>query len=112
MDGAMGAVTGINTHPKLFRASWAFHGDKDTRVPYIKSKAFVDAYNATHTTQWKYTLYPGVGHNAWDKACSVTPGQDELLQWLKVQFAAYPKDEDVDIEAIKAKIIAAVKAVQ
>jgi len=90
---------------------WAFHGDADKTVPYSKSKSFVDAYNSTHDTEWGYTLYPGVGHNSWEKACSVTPGQDQLLEWLKQQFKEAPKPV-VDLETFKAKIIEAVKAVQ
>jgi predicted peptidase len=89
---------------------WAFHGENDTIVRYTQSKNFVDAYNNTHTSEFKYTLYPGVGHNAWDKAYSVTPGQDELLQWIIQKFNEAPKPV-VDLDTFKAKVIECVKAV-
>jgi predicted peptidase len=47
---------------------WAFHGDKDTTVPFAADKAFVDAYNASHKKQIKFSVYVGVAHNAWDFA--------------------------------------------
>lgn len=71
--------------------AWAFHGDKDTVVPFSRSKAFVDEYNKTHEIKFKYTLYPGVDHNAWDKAYA-TDG--ELLQWLIQKFEEAPKRTD------------------
>lgn len=70
---------------------WAFHGDKDTTVNFRKSKDFVDKYNETHQMEMKYTLYPGVAHNAWDKAYA-TDG--ELLQWIIGQFEAYQHTSD------------------
>jgi predicted peptidase len=72
---------------------WFFHGNKDTIVSYKSSETAVKAYNDTHTTKIKYTLYDGVAHNAWTKAYSVTPGQDELLQWFKAQFESHPKEQ-------------------
>jgi hypothetical protein len=50
---------------------WAFHGDKDTVVPYSKSLNMVNAINnctPKPSPLAKFTLYAGVGHNAWDKA--------------------------------------------
>lgn len=84
---------------------WAFHGDNDGTVSYKQSTSAVDAYNSTHTNIFKITIYPGVGHNSWDKAYSITPGQDELYQWLKDQFESYPKEsKPFDIEKFKIRL--------
>lgn len=81
------------TFPEV--TAWFLHGDIDTTVPYIKSKAFVDKYNQTHSTKILYTLYPNTGHNAWDKAYSVTPGSDQLLQWFKVKMGEASDKKEV-----------------
>lgn len=66
---------------------WAFHGDKDTVVPMSKSVNMVNAINAcvpAPNPLALLTIYPGVGHNAWDNAYRT----DNLLhtpnvyQWL------------------------------
>lgn len=56
---------------------WAFHGDQDPVVPPSESKKMVDAVNF-FGGQAKLTLYPGVGHNAWEPAYS----DPELYRWL------------------------------
>lgn len=56
---------------------WAFHGDQDPVVPPSESKKMVDAINF-FGGQAKLTLYPGVGHNAWEPAYS----DPELYHWL------------------------------
>lgn len=89
------------TYPQI--SGWAFHGDKDTTVKYQASKNFVDEYNKSHTPDFAYTLYPGIAHNAWDKAYSTKPGEDVLLQWFIQKFNEAPKStEPVDW---KAKLI-------
>jgi predicted peptidase len=98
-----GNATAMKAWPEV--NGWVFHGENDTTVKYQSSKGPVDVYNATHTKQIKYTLYPGVGHNAWDKAYSVTAGSDELLQQIIKWFNEAPKPNAVDAEAIKTKII-------
>lgn len=75
---------------------WQFHGDSDTTVNYRTSKAFIDKYNLTHTAKIRWTLYPGVGHNAWDKAYSIKAGEDELLQQIMVWFNEAPKEPNCD----------------
>lgn len=56
---------------------WAFHGDKDNAVPLKKSQDMIDAIKAAGGEP-KLTVYPGVGHNSWDKAY-----QDEKLwEWF------------------------------
>lgn len=50
---------------------WAFHGDSDTTVPLSRSVNMVNAINAcvpAPTPKALMTIYPGVAHNAWDRA--------------------------------------------
>jgi dienelactone hydrolase len=50
---------------------WAFHGDKDTVVPMSRTVNMVNAINACTPTPGplaKLTIYPGVGHSAWNNA--------------------------------------------
>jgi predicted peptidase len=56
---------------------WDFHGDADTAVPVDKSRKMIAALKAAGGDP-KYTEYPGVGHNSWDKAY----GTPELYPWL------------------------------
>ena len=56
---------------------WCFHGDADTSVKVEGSRDMIDAIKKAGGTP-KYTEYPGVGHNSWDKAY----GTDELYKWL------------------------------
>ena len=59
---------------------WCFHGDADTAVPVQKSKDMIEALKKAGAEP-KYTEYPKVGHNSWDKAY----GTDELYTWLLEQ---------------------------
>lgn len=69
---------------------WAFHGDADGTVSVNKSIRMVDAINNCNPAPnplAKLTIYPGVGHNSWDRAYLTdnslhTPN---LYQWL-LQF--------------------------
>jgi predicted peptidase len=56
---------------------WCFHGDADPTVKVDQSRRMIDALKAAGGKP-KYTEYPGVGHNSWDKAY----GDDELYEWL------------------------------
>ena len=56
---------------------WVFHGGKDEVVPTRFSRAMVKALKQAEGTP-KYTEYPGVGHNSWNKAYS----EPELFSWL------------------------------
>jgi predicted peptidase len=56
---------------------WCFHGDADTAVKVEGSRDMIDAIKKAGGNP-KYTEYPGVGHNSWDKAY----GTDELYTWL------------------------------
>lgn len=56
---------------------WNFHGDKDTAVPIKKSQDMIDALKAAGGNP-KFTIYPGVGHNSWDKAYR----EENLPEWF------------------------------
>jgi predicted peptidase len=56
---------------------WDFHGDADTAVKVEGSRKMIAALKAAGGDP-KYTEYPGVGHNSWDRAY----GTAELYTWL------------------------------
>ena len=56
---------------------WAFHGAADTTVPPMMSESMVQALKDAGGDA-KLTLYPGVGHNSWDKAYR----EEKLYDWL------------------------------
>lgn len=60
---------------------WAFHGDADTVVPPQRSREMVDAVKAAGNERVRYTEFPGVAHNSWDKAY----GDAEFIAWLFAQ---------------------------
>lgn len=62
---------------------WAFHGEDDRVVAAAHSKKLVAAVAAAGAAQKAaiaplLTLYPGVGHNSWDKAYR----DEALAEWL------------------------------
>ncbi len=62
---------------------WAFHGEDDRAVAVAHSKKLVAAVAAAGAAQKAaiaplLTLYPGVGHNSWDKAYR----DEALAEWL------------------------------
>ena len=59
---------------------WCFHGDADASVKVEGSREMIDAIKKAGGSP-KYTEYPGVGHNSWDKAYAT----DELYTWLLAQ---------------------------
>lgn len=66
---------------------WAFHGDKDTIVPMSKTIYMVNAINVclpTPNPLAKVTIYPGVGHNAWDYAYRTdhTLHNPNVYEWM------------------------------
>ena len=56
---------------------WIFHGGADDTVPVEGSRKLNDALKAAGGNV-RYTEYPGVGHNSWDKAYA----EPELMPWL------------------------------
>lgn len=59
---------------------WIFHGDADPAVPVEGARKMYAALQ-TSGGKVKYTEYPGVGHNSWDRAYA-EPG---LIPWLMEQ---------------------------
>jgi predicted esterase len=68
---------------------WVFHGDADPTVPVEASRRMVKALKDAGGEP-RYTEFPGVGHNCWDKAHAT----DELWDWMfaqrRIQAAAPP----------------------
>jgi predicted peptidase len=63
---------------------WIFHGGADDTVPVEESRKMAEALKAAGAN-YKYTEYPGVGHNSWDKAYA----EPELVPWLLGQRLAH-----------------------
>jgi predicted peptidase len=59
---------------------WIFHGEADDTVPVEESRKMQHALQAMHANV-KYTEYPGVGHQAWDKAYA----EPDAISWLLMQ---------------------------
>jgi predicted peptidase len=56
---------------------WIFHGADDPTIPPDSSRLLNKALKA-EGGDVKYTEYPGVGHNSWDKAYA----EPELMPWM------------------------------
>ncbi len=63
------------------RPMWVFHGEADGVISVDKSKQMVDATRKAGGAV-KFTTYPGVGHNSWDKAYSA---DQKAIEWLLEQ---------------------------
>ncbi len=59
---------------------WTFHGGQDVNVSYSQTQVLVDALQECGGDV-RFTLYPDLGHNAWDRAYA----DPELIQWLLAQ---------------------------
>lgn len=57
---------------------WVFHGEDDNVVPAEESKRLVDIIQKDGGKHVKLTLYPGVGHNSWDRAYA----DEAMWKWL------------------------------
>jgi predicted peptidase len=57
--------------------TWIFHGGDDPIVPVSESQRMAAAMKALGG-EVKYTEYPGVGHNSWEKAYA----EPELFTWM------------------------------
>jgi len=56
---------------------WIFHGAMDDTVPVTESRRMAEALKELGG-ETRYTEYPGVGHNSWDKAYA----EPELFTWM------------------------------
>jgi predicted peptidase len=59
---------------------WFFHGDADPAVPVEESRSLAAALKALNAN-YKYTEYPGVGHDSWDRAYAEPGLASWLLSW-------------------------------
>jgi predicted peptidase len=59
---------------------WCFHGDKDSAVKVELSRNMIEALKKAGGDP-KYTEYPGVNHNSWDRAYAT----QELYDWMLQQ---------------------------
>lgn len=95
--GGAGTFAAIATRPDFFAAAapicgtanqsdvakfkhvpiWIFHGDADPTVPVASSRTMVKALKSAGGEP-KYTEYPGVKHNSWDRAYA----EAELWSWM------------------------------
>jgi predicted peptidase len=64
---------------------WAFHGARDDVVPLAGDQAMVQAVRAAGG-RVKFTVYPEIGHNAWDPAYA----DPALYDWLLAQRRGRP----------------------
>ena len=59
---------------------WAFHGALDDSVPIAGDQEMVDTLRAAGGNV-RFTVYPDVGHDAWDRAYA----DKDLYEWLLAQ---------------------------
>jgi predicted peptidase len=59
---------------------WAFHGENDPIIPVQESRRLVDLVNQIGGKA-RLTVYPGVGHNCWDRAYD----DPALWDWMLAQ---------------------------
>lgn len=63
---------------------WAFHGDADTTVNVSGTNQPMDELAncpSPPALETKKTIYPGVGHNAWDRTYDLSEGHD-IYSWM------------------------------
>jgi len=98
--GGLGTWSLISEHPGIFAAAipvcgggdetlaprlvktavWAFHGALDQSISANRSRQMVAAIRKADGSP-RYTEYPDLGHNSWDRAFA----EPDLLPWLFAQ---------------------------
>lgn len=73
---------------------WAFHGAKDTAVPYKESERLVQRLKELEADV-QFTLYPDSGHDSWTN----TYQNPELYKWL------LSKSKDHNTPAVSGKVL-------
>jgi predicted peptidase len=61
---------------------WNFHGEKDRAVPIKKSQEMIDAIKAAGGNP-KFSVYPDLDHNSWDRAYRDEKLYDWFIQYSK-----------------------------
>ena len=56
---------------------WAFHGDKDTAVPVVRTEEMIAAIKAAGGEP-RVTIYPGVAHDSWTEAYAT----EDVYTWM------------------------------
>lgn len=86
---AIAPVSGTGDSDRAARVArlpiWAFHGERDDAVPIAGEREMVDAVRAAGG-QVRFTVYPDIGHNAWDPAYA----DPQLYEWLLAQRRGAP----------------------
>ena len=81
---AIAPVSGTGDSDRAARVArlpiWAFHGARDDTVPMAGEQEMVDAVRAAGGNV-RFTVYPDIGHNAWDPAYA----DPQLSDWLLAQ---------------------------
>jgi dienelactone hydrolase len=81
---------------------WAFHGDKDYTVSYTVTQTMINAINACSpkpSPLAKFTIFPGMGHNTWDKTYKETTALTWMLGFVKGSSSADPGNVSPTVSA-------------
>jgi predicted peptidase len=93
-----GKASSLTSIPKMVSVpGYAWHGMDDVTVKYSEAMAFYNAYNKYQTDNnlpggFFIKSVPGVAHSGWDQAMSVTPGEDDILQFILQKFGPEPQE--------------------
>lgn len=79
---------------------WAFHGALDKNVPVSGSREAIRELKRLGGLPPRYTEYPDLAHECWDKAYS----EDELWRWLLAQRRKVPRVIDYRIPSGTARV--------
>lgn len=79
---------------------WAFHGTLDRNVPVAGSREAIKELKRLGGVYPKYTEYPDVGHECWDRAYA----DPELWKWLRAQKRKAPRVIDYRLPAGMARV--------
>ena len=71
-------------------AVWGFHGENDNTIILNRGQRMINAYNGCIPAPAQsalFTIYPGVGHNAWDNAFKTDHSlhNPNMYEWLLLQ---------------------------
>jgi predicted esterase len=72
---------------------WAFHGAQDSHVPVAESRDAIKELRRLAGPSAKYTEFPDLGHECWDRAYA----EPELWKWLLAQKRKVPRVIDYRI---------------